>query len=257
MKHGILSLHELALWDWKEFVERQSSVEHILREDPAGIHPRMNFASRDHYRRIVEQLARRSPWTTSRSPARASTWRGTRPPRLQERNEPVPLPAAGKRFGSTWAITWSIAGEPRWKPASVTAPPGAPLSGHFLGSVAAGRLLGGDPVGMVSHSDRRSGHQPAVDVRADRRSGGRLIAAGALCRSGGAIRREPGELACHPPVPPRPMMRMDYAAGIPPEHRTLGGRTGAVDLGANGAGSRRPTLNSATWPIRTTICGLP
>ena len=36
-------------------------MEHILREDPAGIHPRMSFASRDHYRRIVQRLARRSP----------------------------------------------------------------------------------------------------------------------------------------------------------------------------------------------------
>jgi hypothetical protein len=47
--------------DWKEFVERQSAVEHILREDPAGIHERMSFASRDHYRRIVQRLARYSP----------------------------------------------------------------------------------------------------------------------------------------------------------------------------------------------------
>ena len=38
MKHGILSLRDLAMLDWKEFVERQSVVEHVLREDPAGIH---------------------------------------------------------------------------------------------------------------------------------------------------------------------------------------------------------------------------
>ena len=38
MKHGILSLRDLAMLDWKEFVERESAVEHILREDPAGIH---------------------------------------------------------------------------------------------------------------------------------------------------------------------------------------------------------------------------
>ena len=61
MKHGILSLRDLAMLDWKEFVERESAVEHILREDPAGIHQRMSFASRDHYRLIVQRLARRSP----------------------------------------------------------------------------------------------------------------------------------------------------------------------------------------------------
>ena len=38
MKHCILSLRDLAMLDWKEFVERESAVEHILREDPAGIH---------------------------------------------------------------------------------------------------------------------------------------------------------------------------------------------------------------------------
>ena len=61
MKHAILSLRDLAMLDWQEFVERESAVERILREDPAGVHPRMSFASREHYRRIVQRLARRSP----------------------------------------------------------------------------------------------------------------------------------------------------------------------------------------------------
>ncbi len=61
IKQCILSLTELAMLDWKEFVECQSVVEHVLREDPAGIHPRMSFASRDHYRRIVQKIARCCP----------------------------------------------------------------------------------------------------------------------------------------------------------------------------------------------------
>jgi len=40
-------------------------VEQILREDPAGIYPGMDSATRDHYRRTVETIARRSPLAES------------------------------------------------------------------------------------------------------------------------------------------------------------------------------------------------
>ena len=53
----------LGALDWREFVEAQSAVERVLREDPAGIYGRMDFASRDYCRRIVERLAQRSPLT--------------------------------------------------------------------------------------------------------------------------------------------------------------------------------------------------
>jgi cyclic beta-1,2-glucan synthetase len=54
------SLRQLALLDWKECFEKLSSVEQILRQDPAGIYPRMDFATRDQYRRVIEQLHRGS-----------------------------------------------------------------------------------------------------------------------------------------------------------------------------------------------------
>src|SRR5690606_3097996 len=34
-----------------------SPVEEILRRDPAGVYPRMDFASRDRFRHAVEELA--------------------------------------------------------------------------------------------------------------------------------------------------------------------------------------------------------
>ena len=61
MRASVLSLRTLAALDWKEFVEGQSAVEHILRRDPAGVYGRMDFGSRDCYRREVEKLARHSP----------------------------------------------------------------------------------------------------------------------------------------------------------------------------------------------------
>jgi len=54
------SLRQLALIDWKECFEGLSRVERTLRQDPAGIYTRMDFATRDRYRRAVEDLHRGS-----------------------------------------------------------------------------------------------------------------------------------------------------------------------------------------------------
>jgi hypothetical protein len=56
--NSIGSLRLLATIDWREFVERASLVEAELRRDPAGVYPLMDFATRDHYRHVVERLAR-------------------------------------------------------------------------------------------------------------------------------------------------------------------------------------------------------
>ena len=58
--NSIGSLRHLAAVDWHAFVERLSVVENLLRSDPAGIHAAMDFATRDHYRHVIEHLARRS-----------------------------------------------------------------------------------------------------------------------------------------------------------------------------------------------------
>lgn len=52
------SLRLLDALDWKSFVESVSTVESILRRDPAGVYPRMNFPTRDMYRHVVERTAR-------------------------------------------------------------------------------------------------------------------------------------------------------------------------------------------------------
>ncbi len=53
----VTSLRFCATLDWSHFVEQVSAVEEILRRDPAGVYPRMDFASRDRYRHAVEDLA--------------------------------------------------------------------------------------------------------------------------------------------------------------------------------------------------------
>ena len=56
MANTITSLRFTGALDWSRFFESVSQVEQILRRDPSGIYGRMDFASRDQYRRVVEQL---------------------------------------------------------------------------------------------------------------------------------------------------------------------------------------------------------
>ena len=60
ISNSIGSLRFLATMDWREFVEAMSTVDAILREDPAGTYAAMDFQTRDSYRHVVETLARRS-----------------------------------------------------------------------------------------------------------------------------------------------------------------------------------------------------
>ncbi|UCJ14783.1 cyclic beta 1-2 glucan synthetase [Pseudomonas sp. MM211] len=63
ISNSINSLRLLSATDWREFVEHMSGVEHALAEDPAAVYTRMDFATRDHYRHVVERLARTCPHT--------------------------------------------------------------------------------------------------------------------------------------------------------------------------------------------------
>jgi cellobiose phosphorylase len=58
ISNSIGSLRLLSTMDWREFVEGMSLVEEVLREDPGGAYPRMEFASRDNYRHVVERVAK-------------------------------------------------------------------------------------------------------------------------------------------------------------------------------------------------------
>ncbi|MBP1599321.1 MAG: NdvB, partial [Acidobacteria bacterium] len=60
ISNSIGSLRFLGAMDWREFVERMSVVEHILREDPDGVYGKMDFATRDRYRHVVEKVAKES-----------------------------------------------------------------------------------------------------------------------------------------------------------------------------------------------------
>lgn len=63
ISNSINSLRFLGIMDWKEFVETMSIVEQTLFQDPAGAYSKMDFATRDRYRHIIEKLARHSRYS--------------------------------------------------------------------------------------------------------------------------------------------------------------------------------------------------
>ena len=58
ISRSIGSLRFLGAMDWRSFVEARSLVEQTLRSDPEGVYARMDFATRDRYRHVIERLAR-------------------------------------------------------------------------------------------------------------------------------------------------------------------------------------------------------
>ena len=60
MSNSIGSLRYLSALDWRKFVETMSVVEQTLRQDAGGIYGRMEFATRDQYRHVVERIAKYS-----------------------------------------------------------------------------------------------------------------------------------------------------------------------------------------------------
>ncbi len=60
ISNSIGSLRFLGAMDWRDFVETMSLVEQILRQDRNDIYRRMDFATRDRYRRVVDRLAKLS-----------------------------------------------------------------------------------------------------------------------------------------------------------------------------------------------------
>lgn len=56
--NSITGLRLISELDWSELFEALSRVEQILRGDPAGIYPLMDFESRDYYRHEIEKISR-------------------------------------------------------------------------------------------------------------------------------------------------------------------------------------------------------
>ncbi|MEO8226837.1 MAG: glucoamylase family protein, partial [Gemmatimonadota bacterium] len=60
MANHLTSLRRIARLDWDAFFESMSVTDETLRSDPADCYEHMTFATRDRYRHVVEDIARRS-----------------------------------------------------------------------------------------------------------------------------------------------------------------------------------------------------
>lgn len=58
--NSITSLRAIASLDWKRWFEQMSEVDEALRNDPAGVYSKCDFATRDSYRHVIERLARKA-----------------------------------------------------------------------------------------------------------------------------------------------------------------------------------------------------
>ncbi|HET9479848.1 MAG TPA: hypothetical protein VFO72_10915, partial [Pyrinomonadaceae bacterium] len=56
----ITSMRLLSTLDWNDFFEKVSLIEPLLGKDPAGAYLRMEFASRDRYRHVIERISKRT-----------------------------------------------------------------------------------------------------------------------------------------------------------------------------------------------------
>ena len=58
LSNSIGSLRFMDAMDWRTFVEAMSDVERTLREDTGGVYGKMDFSTRNHYRNVVEKIAK-------------------------------------------------------------------------------------------------------------------------------------------------------------------------------------------------------
>jgi cellobiose phosphorylase len=63
ISNSIGSLRLLSSLDWREFVESMSHVETVLQKDPSNAYSAMDFNTRDHYRHIIEKLAKKCDYS--------------------------------------------------------------------------------------------------------------------------------------------------------------------------------------------------
>lgn len=92
LSFAVLKLRALQDWDFDALLEALSPVEQILAQDPAGVYPEMDEATRFRYRRLIAQAARRDGITEQEAALEAlhQAQKGETP---QERHVGAWLPA--------------------------------------------------------------------------------------------------------------------------------------------------------------------
>jgi cyclic beta-1,2-glucan synthetase len=208
ISNSIGSLRFLGTMDWQEFVETMSAVEQTLRCDPADTYGKMDFATRDNYRHIVEQLAKRCDYTevqvaeqalelaqANREPARGGLDLRTR--HVGYYLVGAGLPALEKRLAVRYPPGATLAKLGR----------GAPLA-TYLGAIALFTAL--FTASVVLHA-----WEGGLE-------GGLLILLGVLAAIGSSqLALALVNFMATQLTRPHPLPRMDFKDGIPDDARTM------------------------------------
>ncbi|MBL9148703.1 MAG: cyclic beta 1-2 glucan synthetase [Phycisphaerae bacterium] len=96
MGNSIGSLRRLVSSDWRDFVEAQSAVERVLRQDPTGVYATMDFTTRDRCRHAIEDLAKQSGRTEVEVATAALARRGDADPERRDAHISYHLLDAGR-----------------------------------------------------------------------------------------------------------------------------------------------------------------
>jgi cyclic beta-1,2-glucan glucanotransferase len=198
---SIRSLRALDVADWKEFFEEVSETEKILRRDPSRTYARMDFETRDRYRKAVEDLAAQS--------GRAE----------EEVAEAAVRAARENHDGRATHVGYHLvdAGVTNLARALGAHPPWRTRSRRFLRRHPTGAYLGAIAVLTVLHESALCAALRTFDT------GVALAAVAALLAivPAATIAVTVVNTLVTRLMPPRALPKMDFGTGIPPDCRTV------------------------------------
>lgn len=61
LRNSVMSLKNIGTGGWNESIDKVNMVDDMLRGDPGGVYPRMDYNTRESYRNVVEKIARYCP----------------------------------------------------------------------------------------------------------------------------------------------------------------------------------------------------
>ncbi|NRR32099.1 cyclic beta 1-2 glucan synthetase [Oxalobacteraceae bacterium] len=202
--NSIGSLRFLATMDWQEFVETMSVVEQTLRQDPADIYGKMEFATRDQYRHVIEQLAKRCAFSEAEVAQQALQLALA----YHENQDPRHAHIGFYLIGSGRLLLERVlkARQPLWQALQSTAR-ASPLT-SYLGAIAA--ILVVTTALLVETAAHNGVHGPA------------LLALGLLALMGSSqLAQSLVNWAATLVTRPHPLPRMDFKDGVPADARAI------------------------------------
>ncbi len=203
-RNSITTLRAMSAIDWPDFVEAHSATEAVLRRDPAGIYPAMDFRTRNRYRTHVEKIARHCGRPETEVAEAAVVMAAERRREGTDRRESHVgffLIDAGRR-----ALEIKL-GYP------------VPIFRHL------GRFLGRRPLALYLGSIAVATAGLAAIPLAFLPAGWPAWAAGLLALAAAWTLTKPAIAFVHWLftwwIPPHSLPALDFSKGIPPEHRTI------------------------------------